>query len=858
MTRHRTPLFLSGLALVLAGPALCWDVPLAEYKVGRPCTEIKGGHVPPRKPMKWADQRYLEVAPAMTLEHGNVLTIDMVPRDPADAPCNLGAFLFPGMQRESKFVVTEDPLYVVRIPEDKQYKVLPGATPLRAIFEYKDGSRVHLNRITPGLMLETKADSLPLFVKNDMLQCPYRVKPNVSTPPAFVAFSKRRRIEIMKAEGEIPLRDMDQPWLIAWWDGKAKFDIPLRPQGGGPHRNIWPIYPAGSNLLVKQGAGEWPMLIVLERRCRSIQASDDEWNFRFPGPAGRVIIAPLFGRRWLKADEIAKWRDGIPRDVVRHASEWAQRLRCIPTDVKESVAIVRGRPVTTEQFTYDIISDDWRTRPRYWAPLPPVIALAREMGLAVESAGRGRIEDWDWLHRLGPVAGVDNSTTISFTINSNFEECLQPETIKPDPRIDDPDYKQLRNQLRTEVGRIIEVNDHMAPHHWIFGEMHAPFDACYFYMPGELFTTLSWTLPFLEPEQAGKLRAYMRDEFKRFSPFIDHKWGALSQRGGVPRERYPAESQFHSWRQAVGFNLHNIYGAWAYAHNAAAKNELPDIIRQAKAYLQQLIDFEPFEWDYTMGVRTPAKWGGLYGLNWEVAGDSRHGSVNGRLNGMIGFIRLARMAGDREAEELGSGLLVRLMALRLAQICFDQFHIDKGVYEPQPFPAHMQDPARRIQSQQLLSGYRVMPEVFWTFVWKQNEPWSKWQVGDMVFYGYVREPVYMAGRIKVPLYFLGLDLTPEVGRFYHAYAKDYAELGMKYIQTVAPTWYNAQGIVNWGSEDSVTSPEVSWGIYMSRAFILGAPGPDLARYVDFPQAKFGDMYYLQKLTAALRAYCRTK
>ena len=69
MKRHWQAVCASVFAFFLSGPLSGWDVPLAEYKVGRPCKEITGGHVPPRKPMKWPDQRYLEVLPATAVSH---------------------------------------------------------------------------------------------------------------------------------------------------------------------------------------------------------------------------------------------------------------------------------------------------------------------------------------------------------------------------------------------------------------------------------------------------------------------------------------------------------------------------------------------------------------------------------------------------------------------------------------------------------------------------------------------------------------------------------------------------------------------------------------------------------------------
>jgi hypothetical protein len=58
------------------------------------------------------------------------------------------------------------------------------------------------------------------------------------------------------------------------------------------------------------------------------------------------------------------------------------------------------------------------------------------------------------------------------------------------------------------------------------------------------------------------------------------------------------------------------------------------------------------------------------------------------------------------------------------------------------------------------------------------------------------------------------------------------------------------------SEEVVAPPEISWAVYLVHALVLDRSGDELYRYVDFPQAKVGDLYYLQKLAMALRAFGR--
>ena len=67
---------------------------------------------------------------------------------------------------------------------------------------------------------------LDLFAEDAVIQDP--VGPSPLDPSGKGQVGKAR-------DGANPLDGMDQPWLLAWWDGKARFDIPMRQFGGGKH-----------------------------------------------------------------------------------------------------------------------------------------------------------------------------------------------------------------------------------------------------------------------------------------------------------------------------------------------------------------------------------------------------------------------------------------------------------------------------------------------------------------------------------------------------------------------------------------------------------------------------------------------
>jgi len=835
--------------MTVAGLLLCLalgdEVPLAPYSAGEESPVAhEGGKRSAYSPRAWADTTLPQVTPAMTLVEGNILGIEgFVYPEPGSSLSNLGAFRVEGMARQGK----------LRKP----------STALRAVLDYGGGTEVHLNRVCPGVLVRTEASRIELFVRCAVAGEGWRVTGKGSRPPLWVAFSEGGRVRVAEAKGEVPLGKMEEPWLLAWWGGQGGFEIPLRPADGGPSRNIWPVYPAASDLRVGKGIGEWPMLVVLERRAERLAADGDGWSLSFGGPAGRTIVAPLYGRRWVRREEIARWKDGVPAAAAAQARAWTARLRAVPVDVREEMGLEQGVPTVTDRFTVEEIRDAWGTKPRPWAPLPPVFALAWKEGFPVRPADGGPFEDWGWLHRLGPLGGLDGRREISFRISIPQLESYLADEPKARPGGGDA-ARRLREKLAAEVDRVLAAGP-LAPHQWPFGEMGSGlYFSTYFHNPGETLVTLAWALPHLDDARAAKLRAYLRGEFRDSSPFEERWWGDLKGRRGAARERYPLDAQYPRWIGGTTFSLHNLYAAWLYSEAAAEKGEVPGIWARSKEYLEAHLRRAPVEWDYTERVRFPVRhdWGRHFTFlthRDHPAAESRYESFNSRLSGLIGYVRLARTAGDAAAAERGTCWLARHLALRYAQLHFDRYLVGLGVHDPEP------SLGGRAPSATLLRGHYIGPWLIWTYVWKENKPEGDTHEGDRIYLMHVNHPVWSGGPsgagvasgreqvLDASVVYAGLDLVPGTGRFYRDYAREFVETAFRRFETLAPTWWMADGPAYFDSEESVAAPEIAWAGFLAAALVLEREGAALSRWVDFPQAKTGDLYYLQKLALAARA-----
>lgn len=58
---------------------------------------------------------------------------------------------------------------------------------------------------------------------------------------------------------------------------------------------------------------------------------------------------------------------------------------------------------------------------------------------------------------------------------------------------------------------------------------------------------------------------------------------------------------------------------------------------------------------------------------------------------------------------------------------------------------------------------------------------------------------------------------------------------------------------DFGQENAYWTPDVAATLFAIRAYVFGESGPDLAKFLDVPWTRVGDLYHLQKLTAAIRS-----
>jgi hypothetical protein len=96
------------------------------------------------------------------------------------------------------------------------------------------------------------------------------------------------------------------------------------------------------------------------------------------------------------------------------------------------------------------------------------------------------------------------------------------------------------------------------------------------------------------------------------------------------------------------------------------------------------------------------------------------------------------------------------------------------------------------------------------------------------------------------------ELAPELARLLADFAGESLERNLRDLDRELPVWYQAWGERLIGGENYISPPRLSQGLLIVMADGLQFAPERLSRYLDQPWCR-ADLYYLEKLTAALRA-----
>lgn len=275
---------------------------------------------------------------------------------------------------------------VVVYPAGRREARVRPARAVRRFGERGDALRVYESALSPAIVVETDSDTLTLFR---------------GLSAAGLSAPQDGLMRARWLTGKVPQSEMQEPWLLVWFGGSPKWDR-VAVADGTP----CPTF-------------DVPFLLVFERRPSKVELSGDGLRVAFRGPAGRTALMPFYGIRRADPAQTTHWKEDVDR-VSRLAERcrfWTRALRAWPVDAAEEwrVDSVRDEVEVRVRFSYLETSGDWRVRPLRLAPVPPLLTLARQAGLAVRFSREPSPTGCDT--SVGPYVAVPDADGYSYTVS---------------------------------------------------------------------------------------------------------------------------------------------------------------------------------------------------------------------------------------------------------------------------------------------------------------------------------------------------------------------------------------------------------------------------------------------------------
>jgi len=551
---------------------------------------------------------------------------------------------------------------------------------------------------------------------------------------------------------------------------------------------------------------------------------------------------------------------------ITDALNWrGDKAADIPTKVVETYSYDEKADVLTIEFRFDR---------KGFAPLPPMLALAAERGFPIELPPQ--VKPTGQVCPIGPLMGIENSDGYRCRIKGLGLYVLRR------PRLGDGKVpEELLKELQSEIEKIIAVERPLAP--WLVlvnvpgsGPDHR--GDVYWHNPAETLYLLAEAAPVLEEKARGRLRKYLED-LRALEP--PEKLRSVSFTEGVPREYCPHdrnllkkwETDVLAYRVKGEGPIWSLYGLARYYELAGLKVD-KDVMDRCSVIVSKGLEHRDWATMYWMRGHSP-EFNAVHAVNQLFAGS-------------VGYIRLARLAGDAKAEAMGWGMLGRMAVLRYAMGKYTRFQHEHHMFSVEArYPGEIMgkpdaDPSVKVQTDP--NKYAIPKDPAWwvkadggqwignlrTWSWTQPaddvrqvhrldeqgvEVWE-WAGVDCGGSGQKRqrgEKDYWYGRLA-PYYLPFADMTPELGLFL---ADHLAAESRAYVQRVRenqPHWYAAYCEAVLSAEIGFMTPCNAHNLFMAEAWILGEKPQTLERYIDVPWLKQGDLFYIHKLTEAIKAY----
>jgi hypothetical protein len=715
-------------------------------------------------------------------------------------------------------------------------------------FNYGSGSlKVWATRTSPAVLVQTPSNALRIFTGNvsryafciNSGQENDICKTSGAAYPKYVAYPNSAGTQIRTlSTSATSLAGINKFWLLLWY-GNSTHAIDTKK----PISYTGPDYDNASLPISESYYADAPILLIFEKQPTSIKhATGGGVEVTFASASSYMLVLPILGRDHRRATETEGWATSFPSSLRQKADWWSNHLCSYPTTTRESYAY--SATTDTASITATVTFLSVCAGGTQFAPIPPIVGIVKDiLGITFS----GTVVDAGLPTEYGPTLGIENASQYTWSVSQLRKYVDAKRSIGSNSVPSD-----LQQELDSQTQKII-AGGHFAP--WIFMD-DFPFNPG----RGELYwanpaDTLYHLIEIAQALPDGTLKTnltnHIRAERNSYPPEdafdlpLDPNSGAGTVRQNYTYYGRDLSSVLYDWSPSTGRKdehlldvpLYNFYSLARYYD--FTKDSVPSSVL-TKA--QTVLDRDMREQDWATSY-----W--FYGFQ-----DRRMATVNATRHweGMLGYVRLATALNDSTSINLGMALLAKATVLRVGMTRYPRYLYANNLVE---LPS-------RPDWQPYYTRWRWRGHIFnynWTGAYddaRQAYTWDQYEVYLYDHSGNERwgyDPNEFTHLTSSSL--IGYrDMVPELGRLLTDYVKTDAEIYADKVAANIPHWYAAFAEATLGMEHNLNHPVDSFQIFMAKAWIKGESADALAKYTDIPWLEAGDLFYVQKLAEAVKAY----
>ena len=379
---------------------------------------------------------------------------------------------------------------------------------------------------------------------------------------------------------------------------------------------------------------DYPMLLVFDRRPENVEVWTHEFikvhfkstlstgSGRRSGDATVVMVHP-FGAERLDKAKTAEWSKGMPDDVIQKLDFWAAAALAYPSGCRETFRVNERRGTVTirNEFRYEESKSEWGVKPLHLAPLPPVLALAREAGYPVRVKGK-------LIEKLCPTyfgwyeAVRGKAIEYELPLSRFRDHALAPVRIANDPAADELQAK-LATCLESGAYMTFGGDDHYAPE-CSLDSLHD-------------LRIMGWATWSLTPEKRAKVFPLLTRGLKDFS-----NGDYLAFKTPATGTEWVRHRTIFDYKGVIDYDMEwyngmNLAGLWAYDAYGPEGEGLA-FAKKHWPFIRKIFNYFPAYTDWAM----PVAWTCCRGEGCWLDG------INYSYEGLLGYSSLARKLGEKK------------------------------------------------------------------------------------------------------------------------------------------------------------------------------------------------------------------